>query len=188
VSLSLSLSSTFIHLHFALNLSLSSLVVRISFSPNSPCSFLFSPAFRQYPALLPSIHSVFKLCRSFFRFHSQPIPLALFPHMEPGVSLSTPSTPISHTHPTVLFVCFPHYLFDMCLIRGSYAECVTHSFPSFPVPLILFTLPFSLVEHHHFRLLNIHFQLFLLHNFFHFFFALCHNYRRQKSSCLEPIG
>jgi hypothetical protein len=35
-------------------------------------------------------------------------------------------------------------------------------FPSFPLPLMLFTLPLSLVEHH---LLNIHFQLFLPHIF-----------------------
>jgi hypothetical protein len=42
--------------------------------------FLFSAAFRRYPRLLPSIHFVFKLCRSLSRFHFQPIPLALFPH------------------------------------------------------------------------------------------------------------
>jgi hypothetical protein len=115
VSFSLSLSSTFIHLHFALNLSLSSLVVRISFSPNSPCSFLFSPAFRQYPALLPSIHSVFKLCRSFFRFHSQPIPLALFPHMEPAVSLSTPSTLLKYFSFSLLF---PTHIPLLCLLSS----------------------------------------------------------------------
>jgi hypothetical protein len=57
----------------------------------------------------------------------------------------------------------------MCLIRGSFIECVAQVFelvylfyfPSFSVSLILFTLPLSLIEHHHFRLLNIHFQLFL---------------------------
>jgi hypothetical protein len=76
--LSLSLSSTFIHLPFALNFSTSSLY--FSLSPSSPCSFSFSPALRQYPALFPSIHFLFKLCRSLSRFHSQSIPLALFPH------------------------------------------------------------------------------------------------------------
>jgi hypothetical protein len=74
-------------------------------------------------------------------------------------------SPIPH-----YLVCFPHYLPDVCLIRGSFVECVTQVFelvylfyfPSFPFPLILFTLPLSLVEHHRFRLFNIHFQLFFL--------------------------
>jgi hypothetical protein len=89
-------------------------------------------------------------------------------------------------------ICIVHYFSDMCLIRGSIIEYVAQVFelfysfyfPSFPVPLNLFTLPLSLVEHHHFDLLNIHFQLFLphilsqvLHHFFHFSFALCHNYQ-----------
>jgi hypothetical protein len=51
-------------------------------------------------------------------------------------------------------ICFPHYLSDMCLIRGSFIECVIQAFelvylfffPSFPVPLILFTLPLSIVK------------------------------------------
>jgi hypothetical protein len=68
-------------------------------------------------------------------------------------------------------ICFVHYFSDMCLIRGSFIEYVAQVFelfysfyfPSFPVPLNLFTLPLSLVEHHHFDLLNIHFQLFLPH-------------------------
>jgi hypothetical protein len=54
----------------------------------------------------------------------------------------------------------------------------------FPVRLILFALPLSLIEHHHFRLLNIHFHFFLshvfsqvLHHFFHLSFTLCHNYQ-----------
>jgi hypothetical protein len=104
------------------------LVVRISFSPDSPCSFLFSPAFRQYPALFLSIHSVFNLCRSLSRSHSQSIPLALFPHIEPGVSLSTPSTPIPHAHPTVLFA---FLTISLILIRGSYVESVTQVFEVF---------------------------------------------------------
>jgi hypothetical protein len=57
----------------------------------------------------------------------------------------------------------------MCLLGGDFIECVTQIFelvysfyfPFFPVPLILFIFPLSLIEHHHFRLLNIHFQLFL---------------------------
>jgi hypothetical protein len=74
----------------------------------------------------------------------------------------------------------------------SFIDCVTQVFalvylfyfPSFAVPLILFTLPLSLVEHHHFRLLNIQIWLFLphifsqvLHHFFRFSFILCYNYR-----------
>jgi hypothetical protein len=59
----------------------------ISLSP----SLLLSIAFRQYPALFPSVHFVLKLCRSLSHFHSQPGRLALFLHftMYPGVSLST---------------------------------------------------------------------------------------------------
>jgi hypothetical protein len=87
-------------------------------------------------------------------------------------------------------ICFPHYLSDMCLIRGSFIECVIQvlelvylfCFSSFPVPLILFTLLHSLIYHHHFRLLNIHFHLFLahilfqaLHHFFHFSFFVVSN-------------
>jgi hypothetical protein len=52
----------------------------------------------------------------------------------------------------------------MCIIRGSFIERVTQVFEvvylfhflSVPVTLILFTLPVSLIEHHHFRLFNIH--------------------------------
>jgi hypothetical protein len=42
--------------------------------------FLFSITLSQYPALVPSAHSVFELCRSLSRFHSQLVPLTLFPH------------------------------------------------------------------------------------------------------------
>jgi hypothetical protein len=100
--------------------------------------------------------------------------------------------------------CFPHYLPDMCLIRGSFVECVGQVFdlfylfylPSFSIPLILFTLPLSLVEHHHFRLLNIHFYLFLphilsqgLHHLFHFSFAPCHNFLQEsKYSIIAKLG
>jgi hypothetical protein len=69
----------------------------------------------------------------------------------------------------------------MSLIGGSFIECVTQVDEL--VPLILVTLLLSLIEHHHFRLLNIHFQFFLrhilsqvLHHFFHFYFSVCHNY------------
>jgi hypothetical protein len=41
----------------------------ISLSPSLSCFFLFSTAFRQYPALFPSTHFVFKLCSSLSRFH-----------------------------------------------------------------------------------------------------------------------
>jgi hypothetical protein len=45
-------------------------------------------------------------------------------------------------------ICLPHYLSDMCLIRGSFPRFELASqfyFPSFPVPLILFTLFFFLL-------------------------------------------
>jgi hypothetical protein len=85
-------------------------------------------------------------------------------------------------------VCVPHYLSHVCLVRDSFVEGVaqvhelTHSFyfPSFPRPLILFTLPLSLVEHHHFRFFNIHFQLFpphVLSQAPHFSLTLCHYYQ-----------
>jgi hypothetical protein len=95
--------------------------------------------------------------------------------------LSLPYSPnISH-----YFICFPHYLFDICLLGGSFTEWITQVFElvylfyflSFPLPLTLFTLPLSLTEHHHFHLLTSHFQLFLPHmlgkhhHFIHF--TLC---------------
>jgi hypothetical protein len=73
--------------------------------------------------------------------------------------LKSPShllSPIPQTHPTTLF--------DFLTISLICALSVyLFYFHSFPVPLILFTLPLSLIEHHHFRLLNIHYQLFLPH-------------------------
>jgi hypothetical protein len=51
----------------------------------------------------------------------------------------------------------PHYLSHLRLVRHSFY------FTFFPLPLVLLTLPFSFVEHHHFRLLNIHFQFLLSH-------------------------
>jgi hypothetical protein len=77
--------------------------------------------------------------------------------------ISSPSLSYSSSTSHYLF-CFPHYLSDVCLIRGSFVELVyLFYFPFFPITLILFTLPLSLIEHHHFRLLNIHFQFFLPH-------------------------
>jgi hypothetical protein len=70
VSLSLSLSSTFFHLPFAL--STSSLAYLFLWYYFSLILFLFSPAFRQFPALFSSIHFVFKLCPSLSLFHFQP--------------------------------------------------------------------------------------------------------------------
>jgi hypothetical protein len=94
--------------------------------------------------------------------------------------------PIPQTHPTNL-VRFPHYLSHLRLVRGFLVEGVAqvlepaHSsyLAFFPLPLVLLTLPFSLVEHHHFRLLNIRFQFFFLshilsqvpHHFSSFFFS-----------------
>jgi hypothetical protein len=57
--------------------------------------FLFFPAFRQYPALFPSIYFVLKLCRSLSRFYSHPIPLAL------SLPLLVPSTPRSLPHTSI---------------------------------------------------------------------------------------
>jgi hypothetical protein len=81
-------------------------------------------------------------------------------------------------------ICFLHYLSDMCLIRRSFTvfELIyLFYFSSFPVPLILFILPLSLIEQHHSRLLNIHFQVFLFHILsqvlHHFSFPFCHNYQ-----------
>jgi hypothetical protein len=173
--------------------------------------FLFSPAFRQYPALfLPSIlSSNFSLSR----FHSQPIPLASFHH----VSLSTLITllkyfsctlstsfcsfhPLYHasnkhsppeiTSPIFLFYSphTSHYFVLGPLVEGVaqiLAPSLSFYLTSFPFPLILLTLPLSLVEQHHFRLLNIYFQLILPHilskeaphHLFHSSLTLCHYYQ-----------
>jgi hypothetical protein len=84
---------------------------------------------------------------------------------------------------------FPHYLSHLRIVRGALLEGVAqapelaHSLylDSLPLPLALLILPLSLVEHHHFRLLNNHFQLFLPHilfqvphHFFHLSLTLCH--------------
>jgi hypothetical protein len=101
--------------------------------------FLFSPAFRHYPELFSSIHFVLKLCHSLSRFHSPLVPsipkslpsasyISIFSTMLSNIIillLKSPPLflfPIPHRHPTALFAF-----------------------------LILFTLPLSLVEHHHFR-------------------------------------
>jgi hypothetical protein len=50
-------------------------------------------------------------------------------------------------------ICFLYYLSDICLIHGSFRECITQLFElvylfcflPFPVPLILFTLPLSII-------------------------------------------
>jgi hypothetical protein len=88
--------------------------------------------------------------------------------------LSCLSVALSHS----LSSTFIHLPFALNLSASSLAN------PFLPSSLILFTLPLSLVEHHHFCLLNIHFQLFLphilsqiMHHFFHFSFTLCHNYQ-----------
>jgi hypothetical protein len=97
VSLSLPLSSTFIHLPFII------IIIKISvraeaepvmcsqsfhFCAGIPVSLIvfLSPCFfflSNIPLVFcthPSIHFVFKLCRSLSRFHSPPIPPTLFPH------------------------------------------------------------------------------------------------------------
>jgi hypothetical protein len=98
----------------------------------------------------------------------------------------------------------PHYLSHLRLVSGSLVEGVTqvlelaHSFylAFFPLPLALLILPLSLVEHHHFRLLNIHFQLFLPHilsqvphHFFHLSLTLCHNHHvvRKRHTSLSVL-
>jgi hypothetical protein len=80
----------------------------------------------------------------------------------------------------------PHYLSHLRLVRGvAQVPELAHSFylAFFPLPLALITLPLYLLEHHHSRLLNIHFQLFLPHilsqvphHFFHLSLTLCHNH------------
>jgi hypothetical protein len=82
VSLSLSRSSTFIHLPFALNLSTSSLAYPFLWSyfsvPFFSVFFFFS--LQHSVSILHSSLFVLKLCRSLSRFHSQLITLVLFPH------------------------------------------------------------------------------------------------------------
>jgi hypothetical protein len=118
-------------------------------------------------------------------FTGIPIPLVVFP-----------------TH--IPLPCLPYYISDVYPICGSFVECVAQIFelaysfyyPSFPFQLILFTLPLSLLELHHFRRFNIHFQLFLPHilslaphHFFHFSLNLCHCYhvirKRQAPNFLS---
>jgi hypothetical protein len=77
VYLPLSICSTFIHISFAFNLSTSSLALSVSLVVFLS---LLLHVFSFFLALFPSIHFVFKLCRSLSRFHSQLISLALFPH------------------------------------------------------------------------------------------------------------
>jgi hypothetical protein len=98
----------------------------------------------------------------------------------------------------------PHYLSHLHPDCGSLVEGVAqvlklaHSFylTFFPLPLALLILPLSLAEHHHFRLLYIHFQLFLSHilfqvphHFFHLFLTLCHNHhvvRKRQAPYFLP--
>jgi hypothetical protein len=182
----------------------------IFLSPSSPCSFSF----------LSSILLVF--CTLLFLSSNF---AALFPaftlslfflysslNMQPGVSLSSPSTHLKYFfcslstsfcsfHPRIsartlyhalehhhsppeitsplslsysphrfhYLVCLPHYLSDVCLIRGSFIECVAqvfvflfsssqYSLPAF-LPHVLSQAP---------------------HHFFHFYhvsLTLCHNYQ-----------
>jgi hypothetical protein len=84
----------------------------------------------------------------------------------------------------------PHYLSHLRLVCGSLVEDVAqvlklaHSFylAFFPLPLHSLS-SFFFFEHHHFRLVHIHFRLFLLHvlsqaphHFFHLSLTLCHNH------------
>jgi hypothetical protein len=112
-------------------------------------------------------------------------------HHHSGPELTSLLSPSYSPHASSKLVRFPHYLSHLRLARGSLVEDVAqvlelaHSFylAFFPLPLALLILPLSLVEHHHFRLLNIHFQLFLRHilfqvphHFFHLSLTLCHNH------------
>jgi hypothetical protein len=105
--------------------------------------------------------------------------LLFFPSPLPCSQTSTFSSRITSPHILSYSPHTSHYL-----VRGPLVENVAQilapslSFylTSFPFPLILFTLPLSLIEQHYFRLLNIHFQLILPHilskegphHFFHF--------------------
>jgi hypothetical protein len=148
-----------------------------SLSLSSPCSFSFlSSIFSVFCTLLfhPFCLQTF---RSLSRFHSEPISLALFPHWHSLHLLLFPPSPDLCPYINTLsniiilllllslfYFIYHYYLSLVCLVRGSFVEGVTQVFElaPFPLPLILFTLPLSLVvvEHHHFRLLNIHFKLF----------------------------
>jgi hypothetical protein len=117
VSLSLSLSSTFIHLPFALFFTgISVPLVLLPSLVLLRVLLLFSPASRQYPALFPFIHFVLKLCRSLFHFHSHHIPLALsLPPLVPSIPRFLPCTlirslPYSQTSFSSLFSPFPTHI------------------------------------------------------------------------------
>jgi hypothetical protein len=99
----------------------------------------------------------------------------------------------------------PRYFSHVRLGRGSLVEGVAQvlelaqSFylTFFPLPVALLTLPLSLVEHRHFRLLHIHFQLFLAHilsqvphNFFHLSLTLCDDHyvvRKRQARNFNPF-
>jgi hypothetical protein len=136
------------------------------------------------------------------------------PTMSRGVCLSTPNTPLKYFSCTFSTSSgfFPSP--DLCLILQYslyHAHKHHHSPPEITSPLSFFYSPntshyvpyfftisqisalsvaHSLVEHHHFRLLNIHFQHFLprilsqaLHHFFHFSFALKFDYKIMDIYC-----
>jgi hypothetical protein len=171
VALFLSLSSTFIHLPFALNLSTSLLTYPfLSFFS----MFFFSPVFGYYLTLFPSIHFVFKLCHFLSRFHFLYLLLFLpspdlcpvhqytlyhaLEHHHSPPEITSPFSPSYSPKTSHCLICFPHYLPDMCLSRGSFVECVTqvfqliscsfflpsqfHSFSSFFLFLFLNTIIF----------------------------------------------
>jgi hypothetical protein len=138
-------------------------------TPISNISLALSP-----PPSVPSI------LRSLFRISARSLPCSRTSSFSSPLSLSYSPNASNY------LVRLPHYLSHLRLFRGSFVEGVAqapepaHSsyLAFFPLPLVLLTIPFSLVEHH-FRLLNIRFQFCFLshilsqvpHHFSSFFFS-----------------
>jgi hypothetical protein len=156
-------------------------------APISNISLALSP-----PPSVPSI------LRSLLRISARSLPCSRKSSFSSPLSLSYSPNASNY------LVRLPHYLSHLRLVRSSLVEGVAqvpepaHSsyLAFFPLPLVLLTLPFSLVEHHHFRLLNIRFQFFFLshifsqvpHHFSFFFFnSLFTKWPRMYTMPIVPL-
>jgi hypothetical protein len=136
-----------------------------------PCVSLSTPSTHlKYFSCTPLHLLLFFPSPDFRSVHQYALYHALEHHHSPP-ELTSPLSLSYSPHASNYLVRLPHYLSHLRLVCGSLIKGVSqvlefaHSFylVFFPLPLALLTLPLSLVEDHYFRLLNIHFQLFLPH-------------------------